>query len=204
MTLHGVPLPVVPSRRARRLAGGVLLLAFDQFATGEDGWLRRELGAAPAPRAVIIDLRENEGGSADILDRIAGLFFSERRVVLRLSARRTRDETARGSGVWRGPLALLVGPRTASAAEALAALLDEAGRATTVGERTAGALTAGTEHRLPGGGQLTVAEYDIRTPAGNRLEGVGFSPAYPVTPTLRQLRAGQDPVLDKAVALLAP
>lgn len=203
MTLQGISLPVVPSRRARRLGGGVLLLAFDQFAPGEDRWLRREL-AAPPPRAVILDLRENEGGAADILDRIAGLFFSERRVILRLSARRTRDETARGTAVWLGPLALLVGPRTASAAEALAAFLDEAGRALTVGEQTAGALTAGTEHRLPGGGQLTVAEFDIRTPAGNRLEGVGFRPAYPVTPTLRQLRTGQDPVLDDAIALLAP
>lgn len=204
MRLHGAPLPPEPSRRARRLGGGVLLLAFDQFAGGDDRWIARELAAVPRPRAVILDLRENEGGEAGVLDRIAGMFVAERRVVLRLSARRTREETTRGSGRWLGPLAVIVGPRTASAGEALAAFLDEARRAETVGERTAGALTAGSEHRLPDGGRLTVAEQDVRTAGGARLEVVGFLPRHPVAPTLAQLRRGEDPALSQAVALVAP
>ena len=203
MRLHGAPLPPEPSRRARRLERGVLLLAFDQFATGDDRWIAHELAAVPPPRAVILDLRENEGGEAGILDRIAGMFMGPRSVVLQLSAWRTRDETTRGRALWHGPLAVLVGPRTASAGEALAAFLAESRRGETVGERTAGALTAGAEHRLPDGGRLTVAEEDIRTPGGVRLEGRGFVPRHIVTPTLAQLRRGQDPALDEAVAIVA-
>ncbi|WP_156677785.1 S41 family peptidase [Sphingomonas profundi] len=202
MTLRGAPLPPEPSRRTRRLEGGVLLLAFDQFVGGDDRWIARELAGAPRPRAVILDLRENEGGEADVLDRVAGLFVDRRSVVLRLTARRTRDETTAGAGAraWLGPLAILVGPRTASAGEALAAFLGESGRATTVGERTAGALTAGATYRLPDGGRLTVAEHDIRTPGGARLEGAGYLPGIVVVPTLAQLRRGADPALDRAVA----
>lgn len=202
LTLTGEPLPARPSRRARVLAGGVLLLAFDQFAPGDDRWLRREITQAADLNAVILDLRDNEGGEAGVLDRIAGLFAHERGVVLRARARRDRAERSRGEAVWGGPLALLIGPRTASAGEALAAFLSETGRAETVGGRTAGALTAGVEHRLPDGGRLTVAEEDVRTPGGARLEGVGLAPRHPVTPTLRQMRAGEDPALARAVALM--
>lgn len=202
LRLTGEPLDPQPSRRARTLPGGVLVLAFDQFASGDDRWLRREITQASEPSAIILDLRENEGGEADVLDRIAGLFVPGRQVVLRLNARTERREQSRGDVIWPGPLALLIGPRTASAAEALAAFLAETGRAETIGERTAGALTAGVEHRLPDGGRLTVAEYDIRTPAGTRLEGVGLTPRHVVKPTLAQARAGVDPVLAKAVALV--
>ncbi|WP_162527158.1 S41 family peptidase [Sphingomonas solaris] len=203
LMLEGEPLPPVPSRRALRLGGGVLLLAFDQFAPGDDRWLRREIEDIPDLRGVILDLRENEGGEAEVLDRVAGLFANGRQVVLRLNARSERAEKTSGRAVWLGPLAVLIGPRSASAAEALAAFLDESERAQTVGERTAGALTAGAEHRLPDGGRLTVAEHDVRTPGGARLEAVGLAPRYPVTPTLAQLRAGADPALAKAVALVS-
>ncbi len=202
LRLTGEPLSPRPSRRARMLPGGVLLLAFDQFAPGDDRWLRREITEASEPSAIILDLRENEGGEAEVLDRIAGLFVAGRQVVLRLNARTERRERSSGDVIWPGPLALLIGPRTASAAEALAAFLDETGRAQTVGERTAGALTAGVEHRLPDGGRLTVAEYDIRTPAGTRLEGVGLTPRHVVKPTLAQARSGVDPALAKAVAVV--
>jgi len=37
-----------------------------------------------------------------------------------------------------------------------------------------------TSYRLPGGGRLTIAEYDIRTAGGTRLEGSGFTPDYRV------------------------
>lgn len=204
LSLRGAELSPQSNRRSRRI-GDVLVLAFDQFASGEDRWIARELAASSGMRGVILDLRENEGGEAGVLDRVAALFVAERQVVLRLIARRTQDERTTGRlGAWLGPMAVLVGPRTASAAEALTAFLAETGRAVTLGERTAGALTAGAEHSLPDGGRLTVAEQDIRTPAGVRLEGVGFTPAEVVKPTLAQQRSGQDPVLDAALAGLSP
>jgi len=195
------PLPV---RRAVRLAGNVLLVALDGFNRGDDKWLARTLEDGPSPSAVILDLRDNDGGDADVIARVAGLFFEDDRPLVRRIERKENVQKLHGTGdrAYAGPLAVLVGPDSASGAEALAALVDESGRGTTVGERTAGALTGASEYKLPDGGQLSVAEFDIRTPAGKRLEGVGLEPRIPIKPTLADRRAGRDPVLDRALLVV--
>ncbi len=192
-----------PERLAKRLPGDVLLVKLDGFDPGSDRWLARSL-ADERPRAVILDLRDNGGGDADVLARVAGLFFADDRPLVRRIGRRETIQRLHGAGTraFAGPLALLVGSDSASGAEALAALIDESGRGTTVGERTAGALTGGAEYRLPDGGQLSVAEFDIRTPAGRRLEGVGLEPRVPVKPSLADRRAGRDPALQRALMLV--
>lgn len=191
-----------PDWRAARLEGGVLLLTVNSFDRGAERWMVRQLAAEPRPTGVIIDLRENGGGESRVLDRIAGSFFPERRVVLRLAGRREETEWTRGAGrdSFSGRLVVLVGPRTASAAEAFAALMQEAGRGAVVGERTAGRLTGAVHHRLPDGGELSLAEYDVRTPGGQRLEGTGLVPRY-LLPTKLGERAKQDAVLQWATRL---
>jgi len=193
-----------PVRRAVRLAGNVLLVALDGFDRGDDKWLARTLEDHPPPSAVILDLRDNDGGDADVIAKVAGLFFAEDRPLVRRIERKENVQKLHGTGqrAYSGPLAVLVGPDSASGAEALAALVDESGRGTTLGERTAGALTGASEYKLPDGGQLSVAEFDIRTPAGKRLEGVGLEPRIPIKPTLADRRAGRDPVLDRALLIV--
>ncbi|MFS0738439.1 S41 family peptidase [Sphingomonas sp. 1P06PA] len=199
------PLATDPPRATRLLAGGILLLRLDAFDDGDARWIGREIEAA-APRAVILDLRENGGGGAIEGARVAGRFFAEKRTLLRrIERRRSLDVPILSAGrrAWTGPLALLVGPRSASAAEALAALVGEAGRGPVVGERTAGALTGAVRIDLPDGGLLSIAEADVRTPGGKRIEGVGVVPTDPITPALADLRAGRDPVLARAQMLLS-
>jgi carboxyl-terminal processing protease len=190
-----------PVRRAVRLKGNVLLVALDGFDEGDDKWLARQLQDDGPPSAVILDLRDNDGGDADVLAKVAGLFFAQDRPLVHRIERHETVQMLRGTGrrAFLGPLAVLVGPDSASGAEALAALVDESGRGVTVGDRTAGALTGASEYRLPDGGQLSVAEFDIRTPGGRRLEGVGLEPRIPIKPTLADRRAGRDPVLDRAL-----
>jgi carboxyl-terminal processing protease len=194
----------LPVRRASRQPGNVLLVGLDSFDPGADKWLRQEI-AESRPAAVILDLRDNDGGDAEAIAWVAGLFFAENRpMVQRIAARRTVQTTrGAGEGSFLGPLAVLIGPDSASGAEALAALVDESGRGTTVGQRTAGALTGAAYYRLPDGGELAVAEFDIRTAGGQRLEGVGLTPKVAVVPTLADRRAGRDPVLDRARGLIA-
>jgi carboxyl-terminal processing protease len=190
-----------PVRRAVRLAGNVLLVSLDGFNPGDDKWLARTLSDGAPPSAVVLDLRDNDGGDADVIARVAGLFFAEDRPLVQRIERKQNVQRLHGAGrrAYLGPLAVLVGPDSASGAEALAALIDESGRGITVGERTAGALTGASEYKLPDGGQLSVAEFDIRTPGGKRLEGVGLEPRIPIKPTLADRRAGRDPVLDRAL-----
>lgn len=189
-----------PGRRMVRMPGGILLLAFDQFDPGDDRWIGDAIAGTPNLSGVILDLRDNGGGRDDVLDRIAGLFTPRREVLIRLTGRTAIEEKTRGAGprAYLGPLAVIVGPRTASAAEILAFFLDEKRHAYVVGEHSAGAVTGGVDYRLPGGGQLTVAEYDIRTASGTRLEGHGVTPRYRV-PTNK---TPHDLALAKAVALI--
>ncbi len=188
------------ARRATRLDGGLLLLRFNQFDPGDDRWIRDEIRAMEGLRGVILDLRDNAGGRDDVLDRIAGLFTTRKALLIRLNGRRDIEETTRGAGpdAYQGPLAVIVGPDTGSAAEILAFFLGESGRAYSVGERSAGTVTGGVDHDLPGGGRLTVAEYDIRTANGTRLEGNGFTPKYRAP----SARKPTDAALAKAVSLL--
>ena len=190
-----------PVRRAVRLAGDVLLVALDGFDAGDDKWLARTLEDGPPPSAVILDLRDNGGGDADVIAKVAGLFFAEDRPLVQRIERKQSVQKLHGTGrrAYLGPLAVLVNADSASGAEALAALMDESGRGITIGERTAGALTGASEYKLPDGGQLSVAEFDIRTPGGKRLEGVGLEPRIPIKPSLADRRAGRDPVLDRAL-----
>jgi len=187
------------NRRARWAADGVLLLAFDQFEPGDDRWLIHSLRSY-RPRALILDLRHNVGGDADILDRIAGQFVAKTTPLIRLSGRRTIEERTKGSDPqsYRGPIAVLIGPRTTSAAEILAAFLDDSGRAITIGERSKGAVTGGVDHRLPDGGRLTIAEYDIHLASGRRLEREGVTPRH-----IASEKPGGDAPLDEAIRLLS-
>ncbi|WP_294391148.1 S41 family peptidase [uncultured Sphingomonas sp.] len=191
------------SRRAELLPGNILLVGLNGFDSGDDRWIAREIARAQ-PQGLILDLRDNGGGEAGVIARVAGLFFSENRPLVQRIGRTTSIQKTSGAGAdaYRGPLAVLVGNGSASGAEAVAALIGESGRGITVGERTAGALTGAAYYRLPDSGQLTVAEFDIRTPAGHRLEGVGLRPLAEVRPTLAEQRAGKDVVLDRARALL--
>ncbi|MFD1949489.1 S41 family peptidase [Sphingomonas arantia] len=205
LTLTSTLLPPEPPRRATRLPGDILLLAFDVFAGGEDRWIEDEIAADP-PAALILDLRENEGGEALAVARVAGTLFDRKRTLLRRVARgKTLDVPTVGAGrrSYTGPLAVLVGPRSASGAEILAALVQDSDRGPVIGGTTAGAVTGAAQTKLPDGGELWVAVFDIRSAADVRLEGRGLVPAIPVTQSLADLRAGRDPVLARAQSLLA-
>ena len=204
LTLKSEMLAPEADWRARHLPGDMLLLTIDTFEGPADRWLRAQIADDP-PAALILDLRENDGGEADVVGRVAGAFFAGKQTLLRRTDRkRERDVPVLGTGrnAYRGPIAVLVGRRSASGAEALAALVAETGRGITLGERTSGALTGAALEDLPDGGQLSIAVFDIRTPAGRRIEGTGFTPAQVIRPTLADLRAGRDPVLERAMALL--
>jgi carboxyl-terminal processing protease len=117
--------------------------------------------------------------------------------------RRTAWRTRSATPAIKTPLAILVGPTTASAAEVIAANLQERGQAILVGETTAGAVLQAGAYGLKDGGTLNVAEKDVLTPKGRRLEGAGVRPDQTVRQTLSALRAKRDLVVEAAEARLA-
>jgi carboxyl-terminal processing protease len=190
---------------ASRLDRRVLLLRIDEFDPGVEQWVFQQLARGPMPRAVILDLRENDGGDALVTARVAGAFFAKKRVMLVRTGRESGEDDVRaaGSRAYTGPLVVLVGRRSASAAEAFAALVGGSGRGMTIGDRTAGALTGAAHFRLPDGGMLSVATSDVHMPDGERLEGVGYKPEIMIPWPVAGRRAGIDPQLQRALATLS-
>jgi len=204
-----------PSFEARRAAGSVGVVRFNPFTPEMAALLSRALGdELKNVRALVIDLRDNGGGEADAMaDFASALLPSGRslgrftgrdgRVLLEPYTRAALLSSAERLRRFDGPVVVLVGARTASAAEVFAAALRDAGRARLVGEPTCGCvLGIRRRHPLPDGGILDVSEMDYHTARGRRLEGAGLKPDEEAAPTREDLRRGRDPALERALQLL--
>jgi len=175
---------------------------------------RKELvDAFPTVRELpqlVLDLRGNPGGRIRTLERVAGLFLEGRREMLEVRTR-GRIQAVRsepGGALYRGQLLILVDERTGSAAELLAAALQDLGRATIYGRRTAGSARSRSSSVLPGGVVFHYAgKVEFRRRDGRRVEGVGVRPDVMVTPTREGLARGaygapdQDPMVRVALGL---
>jgi carboxyl-terminal processing protease len=145
---------------------------------------------AEGVRGVVLDLRENPGGSVDAAVEVADLFLPEGAGVL---TTRGRDGSvidawnATAEGDFESlPLVAIVDRNSASASEIVAAALQDHRRAPVVGERSFGKGTV--QDLLPFGAgrgllKLTVASF--WRPSGvniHRLPGADKSTAWGVTP----------------------
>jgi carboxyl-terminal processing protease len=97
------------------------------------------------------------------------------------------------------PLVVLVGRDSASAAEVLAAVLKERGRATIVGDNTFGKNAVQLVFRARNGGEFRVTTSIWTTPEGLDVGVTGLDPDVVVTepPTV-----DADPALETAISLL--
>ena len=204
----------VPALSVRR-AGDFAVVSFNLFTQGTAAEfaraMRDELRDA---RGLVLDLRDNGGGEAEAMADIASALMPAGTRLGRFTDRQGRPQleprtrarllsTAESLVEFRGPVVALTGARTASASEVLAAALRERGRGRVVGEETCGCvLGIRRRHTLPDGGTLEISEMDFRTASGARLEGAGVAPDETVTPTRRDLAAGHDPALARAIELL--
>lgn len=206
LSLVAKRLSTAPRQIARELDGGFVYLRFDEFDGPDRRWLSRELKKYASAPGVVIDLRRNPGGETFSLGISIGEFF-ERPVdcgtfISRAGSRRVKNSWQLGSAEYRGRVAILVDGATGSAAEIFAAVLQDHGRATVIGRRTAGAVLASWFYRLPDGGELQLSREDYVAPKGRRIEGAGVVPDIVVPRTLTDVRAGRDRDLEKAIEVL--
>ncbi|MGH8895072.1 MAG: S41 family peptidase, partial [Actinomycetes bacterium] len=170
----------------QRLRGNIARLTVTAFSRGVGADVARALDAGrheePAG-GVILDLRDNPGGLLDEAVSVASAFLDGGPVVS--YERRGRPEEtldAFAGGDVATPLVVLVDASTASAAEVVAAALQDRNRAVVVGTRTYGKGSVQEPSTLSDGSalELTVGRY--LTPAGRSLDGVGVEPDVVVPP----------------------
>jgi len=190
-----------------RLAGGVVRVRVAAFSRGVGAAFRGALAAARRQgeiQGIVLDLRGDPGGLLDEAVTVAGTFLDGGPVVS--YARRGDSERvleAEPGGDARTPLAVLVDSGTASAAEVVAAALQDRRRALVVGTRSFGKGSVQEPVALSDGSslELTVAHY--RTPAGRSLDGTGITPDVAVAAPARGARLGRgDAALDRASSVV--
>jgi len=172
-----------------------------------------------AAKGLIIDVRDNGGGSsgygnaiiARLTDKaLPGTHWKTRdyRPAFRAWEREEQwyegDNQVRPQGTdpYLGPIVVLIGPTTASAAEDFLIPLHASKRATLVGERTAGTTGQPLMIELPGICRARICTKRDTYPDGREFVGVGVMPDVEIHPTQADVVAGNDPVLNKGIELL--
>ena len=142
---------------------------------------------------VVMDLRNNGGGSLDEAVDLTGLFIDKGPVVqVRESGGRVMVNGDSKPGVaWTGPLAVLINRGSASASEIFAGAIQDYGRGLIIGETTFGKGTVqnlvdldrwpSNEQTHYGQVKLTIAQFFL--PGGSSTQNKGVVPdiSFPVT-----------------------
>ncbi|MBO9716487.1 MAG: carboxy terminal-processing peptidase [Pseudoxanthomonas sp.] len=149
---------------------------------------------AKGVHGVVLDLRNNGGGSLDEAVQLTGLFIDQGPVVQqRESGGRVQVYSDRTPGVaWDGPLAVLVNRGSASASEIFAGAMQDYGRALIIGETTFGKGTVQNMldlDRWPAAGEgprygqikLTIAQFFRADGGSTQNKGVVPDITYPVS-----------------------
>ena len=174
--------------------------------------IKHQLNSARKHDTLILDLRDNHGGSEDDLRWMIGSFFDHDITVGEMMQRDKQEPLSApslGKQSFTGKLYVLVNNSSASAAEIFARTVQLQKRGTVMGDETGGAVGRGKRILLRGGPvsglvysvEVTVAR--LRLPDGTDLEGRGVKPDLQMIPTSLDLAEQRDPVLSAAAQLAA-
>jgi carboxyl-terminal processing protease len=171
---------------------------------------------------MILDLRNDPGGLLGEAVNVASAFISSGNVLLEKNIKGDVTPVPVVANMNRPlnvPMVVLVNQGTASAAEIVAGALQDAKRATVVGETTFGTGTVLNQFALSDGSALLLATQEWLTPSGRVIWHKGISPdvvvslpvdVIPLVPdaergmTQAELQASGDQQVLRAVDLLAP
>ena len=194
---------IAPLFSSQILSDGVLYVNISFF----DGSVARDLSALlqtlqdSAPRGIILDLRNNPGGYLEIAIETAGQFIAEGVIVSQQGRAGTYTWSYQNAGkliVMDGPgarrsspvrhaalavttpMIVLVSRGTASAAEVLAAALQDHGRAAIMGEQTYGKGVVTGDYLLSDGSSIHLTNGQWLSPKGRSVDGIGLTPDLPV------------------------
>ena len=164
---------------------------------------------AQGAQSLVLDLRNNGGGSVQTADEVLGRFVPENTRSVREFDQRGHETYELASGRIHPrqlPMAVLINGGSASAAEMTAAALRDARRAVIVGQQSAGVVASSQLLPLPGGGGLQLAVASATAgESGAELDGVGVTPDVVAAQsrTLADYRSGVDPQIEVAIGALA-
>jgi carboxyl-terminal processing protease len=193
----------------------VRIAAFSQGVTKDLQAALKQIQAQGAT-SIILDLRNDPGGLLNEAIGVTSQFLGTGNVLLVKNAQGQEQAIPVHSGglAVNIPMVILVNRGTASAAEIVAGALQDAHRATLIGETTFGTGTVLNSFPLSDGSQILLATEEWLTPAGRVIWHKGIGPdvsvslASTINPfvpeaghgmTAIQLQSSQDAQLLKAI-----
>ena len=176
---------LIPDTVRERYEDGILYLTISHFNQGTAEDVASTLATATGElrgslRGIVLDLRGNPGGLLQQSVKVADLFLAQGPILATRGRHpdSVQDYTAGGDDAAAGmPLAILVDGEAASAAELVAAALQDRRRAVVIGSSTYGKGTVQTVVPLPNGGELSFTWSRAVPPSGTDLRGRGVRPA---------------------------
>jgi carboxyl-terminal processing protease len=195
--------PAMPTQFETRRFGQVGYVRFNIWVASLMPKLRGAMKELRDSHALVFDLRGNPGGLGVMGMGLAGL-LSDRELSLGTMRQRrghTNFLVNPQPNPFLGPVVVLMDNLSGSTSELFALGLQEVGRITVVGERSAGAALPSMFVKLPTGATFQFAFADFKTPKGVPVEGRGVMPDVEVRLDRRSLLAGRDPQLEAALEI---
>lgn len=114
--------------------------AKDYLSASRDVAAALEQMKAQKADAILLDLRNNGGGSLTEAIELTGLFLPDAPVLQQITSDRkvTMERTPKAPAAWDGPLAVLIGRSSAAASEITAAAIQDYGRGLVLGDLSYG------------------------------------------------------------------
>lgn len=156
-------------------------------------------------KGIVLDLRNNPGGLLDAAIDLAGYWLpsGDTAVIERVGDKEESYPTSGTASLANIPTVVLVNGGSASASEILAGALQDAKKATVIGETTFGKGSVQEYMDLPDGGAVKITVARWLTPAGRSIDKQGITPDQTVSFTQDDLHAKRDPQLTAAIDLLS-
>ncbi|NQV85050.1 MAG: PDZ domain-containing protein [Rhodospirillales bacterium] len=176
---------IFPVTISEKIHDGILILTLTSFNRDTARSLSEKLEKArvdfgDAMKGLILDLRGNPGGLLKQSVKVSDLLLTQGQII---STRGRHTDSihhyeAGGRDLAIGlPVVMLVDGKSASAAEIVAAALQDRGRAVIVGTASFGKGTVQTVLRLPNDGEITLTWSRLVAPSGYMFHGLGVRPS---------------------------
>ncbi len=175
---------IVPNNVTARLEADVAVIGIKSFNQKTTDRILSHVKAAkeknPHLKGVILDLRGNPGGLLKQSIKTADLFLKQGNIISTRGRHPNSHQfyNAHSDDITEGlPIVILLDGKSASAAEVLAAALQDSNRAVVLGTKSFGKGTVQTVIRLPNDGEITLTWSRLYSPAGYVFHNRGIIPS---------------------------
>ncbi len=172
----------IPSVDGQFLEGedGIAYISISTFAENTPAELSdtiSSLAEKETINGIILDLRNNPGGSVSAVVQIADMFLADNEHILWVESKDGEDVyDAQNTNPYAYPIVMLTNENSASASEILAGAFQDNHRAILVGNTTYGKGIIQTVYSLGDGAAIKVTTAEYLSPNKNKIHEIGVTP----------------------------